>query len=153
MKYLNKIIVAIVLAVSVTVSLAIAASGLLASGKYTAASTLTQIMGRADNSRYMTVEIIPTAVSGAAVVINRIDGLDAAGNSWPLCSPLAITSAVPTTTQIIHIGPGLTPVTASASGVTCSVPVPDKWRVNILNSAASGVTTAITESIYYSTSP
>lgn len=136
----------------VGVSAAIAATGLLESGTYSVASTNTGVVTRAGNDSRLTIEIIPTAVSGVPSVVNTIQGLDSAGNAYTLCASSAITAAA-SAVQVIHIGPGLAASAVGAVGGTCVAPVPDKWRVNVANGAVSGVENALTQSIYYNTSP
>lgn len=148
MKTVSKLITAVILIICVGIPLAVAASGLLMSGTYSAASTSSGPLDRPDNDANLTIEIIPTAISGVPSVTNYIEGLDSAGNAYTLCAGSAITPSA-SAVQVVHVGPSLTPVAASATGATCSAPIPNRWRVTVKNTAASS--TNVTESVYYNT--
>lgn len=137
------------------VPLAWAAYGVVSpSSNISAATTYSSTMSLREqyHDANLTVLIVPTATSGAPSVTNTVEGLDVNGNAYTLCAGTAITSAVPTTIQVLHIGPSVSAVTATSTGASCNVPVPDKWRVKSVNAnVASNV--YVTQSITYNTAP
>ena len=116
------------------VGIAAASSSILYAPTVLTATVTTANVLRSPNQGSVTVVVYTTAISGVASIVPSIQGVDVSGNLYTLCTGNAI--AATGVTNTISVGTALTP----ASGVACSMPLPDLWNVKLTFTGAGGNT-------------